>query len=301
MILNKQNKKFCIFRNFYLASSVISKILNDITIQPKIFKIPNYEQEFEYQSNLEPFLALKSLLIKILFDQVVYKSQLEKLSALETEILTLFTRKKKFYGYRNARANVEFYKTARLNPIKKSKEENLKFVFKKGFKFLKNKIFQHISIKLFEQLKPELTQLCETAKKEYVFTAIYFQKAAIRKSENLENFMQPSMSRNYKIFNQETAPKSVNRRYLELIKGSKGFLRHFRQYLRRHFVNEAKQQAVKKTEELVSKWEEIYLEKGSAFLRKKVYSQFSNNSKTKLPWSSSEIEFSMKQILMLLQ
>ena len=292
---------FCVFKSYDDSIPIFSKILSRIKFDFKKLKIPSFEEDLEFESNLEPFYNLKNIILRMLFNELVSQSQLDLLTGLEADLLLLFCKMKKLFNFENIRLTAEYFKEVRENPSHKTKEENLKFVFKKAFKFLKVKFNECASFEDHLFLKPSIGKLDKTSKKEYMFTAFYFQRQAIEMGICLENFMQPTMTRNFAILNGESAPKSVNKRYVERIRENVMFRQHLRGYLTLQMVNEAKIQAIKKTEEIILKWEEIYLEKGSTFLRRRVSEQYSNNAKTKLPWSVSQIQFSVDQVLGLIQ
>ena len=292
---------YCIFKSNDESIPMFSKILSKIKFNFKNFKIPKFDEDLEFESNMEPFYNLKIIILKVLFNGVVKQSHLDLLSGLEADLLLLFCKMKKFYNFENTRLTFKYFKEVRENPSHKTKEENLKFVFKKAFRFLKFKFNECASYHDHRFLKPSISKLRSNSKKEYMFTAFYFQRQAIEFGIPLESFMQPTMTRNFDILNKEYAPKSVNKIYVQRIRQNSMFIRHLRGYLTLQMVSEAKIQAIKKTEEIILKWEEIYLEKGSTFLRRKISEQCANNTKTKLPWSVSEIQFSVEQVLELIQ
>ena len=199
-----------------------------------------------------------------------------------------------------ASSNFEYFETVRENPSHKSKEENLKFIFKKGFKFLKKCFFQLVDEQSFSILKGPFDQLHHSSKLEYLFTAFYFQRQAIALEIPLEKFFQPSIHRSYKILNPLQISKSLNQKFLKRIKQGGLFIQHFREFVTKQLVNDSRKQIIKKTEEMVFKWEELYFERGPRCLKNQITKQLRQKSKSKLPWSVFEIEFAIEQVAELL-
>ena len=222
------------------------------------------------------------------------------MSNLEKDLLILFCKKKRFFNFEKASSNFEYFEAIRENPSNKSKEENLKFIFKKGFKFLKKCFSQIVDESTFSILKRPFTGLQKTSKIEYLFTAFYFQRQAIALKIPLEKFFQPSVQRSYKILNPFQTSKSLNQKFLKRIKKGNLFIQHFGEFVTKQLVSDSRKQIIKKTEELVFKWEELYIEKGPRFLKNQITKQLRQNSKSKLPWSTFEIGFAIDQVMALL-
>ena len=298
---NQQN--YSIFSDHQAAIRLFSRINTNLNFKSPKIALPCFEEDSDSDSKFyfDPFHNLKQVMLKILLGQDISQSELDHLTRLESDLLICFCKKKRFHNFQNITLTATYFQSVRENPSHKSKEENLKFVFKKAFKFLKENILDRFPIQIFEVLKPLLRSLERSSQIEYTFAAFYFQAQAIALGVPLENFFQPSIKRNYRVINVASTPKSINKGYLQAVKRSRLFISHFTQYVSRQLLNQSKMLLISKTEELISKWEEVYIENGSGVLKRKIAKQFLKQSKTKLPWSLSEIEFSIEQALGLIQ
>ena len=301
--LSNDQQNYSIFSDYQEATMLFSRISTDLNFKLPKFALPTFEEDSDNDSKFyfDPFHNLKQLMLKILLGKDISQSELDHLTRLESDLLICFCKKKRFHNFENITLTATYFQSVRENPSHKSKEENLKFVFKKAFKFLKQNILDRFPVQILEILKPLLRSLERSSQIEYTFVAFYFQAQAIALGVPLENFFQPSIKRNFRVINEGSTPKSINKGYLQAIKRSRLFIDHFTQYVSRQLLSESKMLLISKTEEMISKWEEVYIENGSGFLKRKIAKQFLKQSKTKLPWSMSEVEFSIEQALGLIQ
>lgn len=300
--LNPESK-FFIFRSKALALRFFSDVEPVIRSELNKLNFENVQPDFSQVEEFyeEPFTQLKNCVLKILFDQLVDSDQLQALTPLEKDVLILFCKKKRLANSENATPTSDFFEAVWKSPTRKSKEESLKFVFKKSYKILKSIFLRAQKPEHLTYLKKPYQQLEPASQNEYLFTAFYFQRQAVRLNTPLEFFFQPSTQRNFEILNPIHALKSLNKKFLERIKREKVFVGHLVFLVSKHLAPICRKEILKKADELIFRWEEMYIDRGTRFLKKEVAKQLKQHSKTKLPWTLHEVKSAIQQVISLVR
>lgn len=296
-------QEFSIFRNMDSFHDFVKRIRPYMMTEIKSEGPPHIQDQIDYESKyyLDQFFNLKCLVSRIILGRRIQQAELDYLTKLEGELLIAFCKKKKLYNYQVATLTSEYFDTVIDNPKHKSKEENFKFIFKKIYKFLKSRFELGFENCLLELLNSSIRALPNSSRFEYMFLGYFFQKNSFISQTRLETYFQPCLNRNFPIFNEELAAKSINKRFIRKLRESREFIFQSRQYLEKCLENECMRMMVEKGEELIGKWEEVLIEEGVGQLKKKIGDLFRKKSKAKMPWTMVEIRFAIRQVLEILK
>ena len=292
-----ESKIFPIFKNLPQLEDFLKNHHMNLLPKAPPLDLPDILQDQNLDQTFEPLVHLKRIILKILFGLQITAEEIRGLKWFEQDIVLLFIKKKRLFGFGEATIDPDFLENLRLNPSRKSTEENLKFVFKKCFRFLKLNYRKRIHEKLVNFLSEPYSRLGSGSHFEYAFSGVYFGLIANKLGQPIEMFFQPSFQRRFEILNPHDCPKTITKSYLGLVKQSPRFVSHMLYFLRNLMLPEAYEQVYEKTSRMVDKWEALVAEEGVEFLLDDLRSKFINNSKSKVPWTISEVQFAINQAI----
>lgn len=286
-----------IFQNIESLDKYLSDKHFDVFQSCPRVSLMDLMQKQDFDHRFEPLYLVRRAILKILLGQRIEKEQIVQLKPYEKEIVLLFIKKKRLFSHLHAEMSEDYMHLLWKNPTHRSTEENLKFIFKKSFRFLKQNFKRRIHRNLVKHLSKPYADLGKGAHFEYCFTGAYFSSTALRLGYPIERFLQPSFQRKFKLMNPQVAPKTITKVYLGLIRQSPRFVSHLLHFLQNILIPEALNQIFEKTSKMVNKWEIILAEEGPKGLLNHIRSKFINNSKSKVPWTISEVRFAINQAI----
>ena len=244
---------------------------------------------------------LGRLMVKILLGSRISCEEMKRLSPLEKKLMLLFFEKKKFKGYQMAELSQEYVERILENPNTKKFEDNIKFVFFRMIKFLQ----KYFRIKLFSiakrQFKKRFRFYPLYKQLEYAFNGYYFGRLATKLQQPIEKFFSPRAKQSSKSQFEKLIPKTLSHLYFHHVKMSSKFVRDARFYLENILMNESKHKIVHKINLVCVNWEKKLFKKGTGELIENIKLSSLFDSKCKMPWSLSEVENAIKDVLHLLK
>jgi hypothetical protein len=236
------------------------------------------------------------ILKKILFNNLPTKTEMEKISPLEEQLLLLIIKKKKFYQYEKANISLEYFKKMIKNPNTKRPEENMKIVIKSSFKTLKHFFKELCYKKLKSHMFDQYYKNSVLSSSEYAFYGYYFGETSVKINQEIEKFFCPRKIVDSSNSSAKLISKTISKLYLNFIGLSKPFVHDLIYFLDNCFLNEFKAKLLMKIQNLCLNWSKILENQSPEYLLLEIQKMFQKNPKIKLFWTIGEITSAIKEV-----